>query len=299
VAEDTPEHQTKAQLDKKYHTLLGKHKALNHERNELDMELRALEEAELAAARDEQQLMAQVDRAEAEAAALDSELAEQAQKLQRAGRQGEQLVAEHATRCKADGSDPSLAHKDFVLRQLRDTVGRIMRGVDGVVKNNDDLAVQLQMLYDQHGIKPPTRSVPGSRYGSSRGSSVASSTRSTARRTAPRTLPPTANDVVAKYSSQRPISTTTFEFGLPATRPQSGRSMLTSRGTARHPAPHGSASSRTRGARARGGGGVAGGTGLSVAGSRPISASSSASSRRSAATGVSGRRTRSTRPAFG
>ena len=56
VAEDTPEHQTKAQLDKKYHTLLGKHKALNHERNELDMELRALEEAELAAARDEQQL---------------------------------------------------------------------------------------------------------------------------------------------------------------------------------------------------------------------------------------------------
>lgn len=60
-----------------YQTLLEKHKALNHERNELDMELRALEEADMAAARDEQQLQAKVDRANAELGALDSELTEQ------------------------------------------------------------------------------------------------------------------------------------------------------------------------------------------------------------------------------
>lgn len=74
-------------------------------------------------------------------------------------------MVEHRTRSKAEGVDPMLAHKDFQLRQLRDTVGRIMRGIDGVVKNNADVAVQLQMLYDQHGIKAPSHSVPGSRYG--------------------------------------------------------------------------------------------------------------------------------------
>ncbi|EGD75677.1 hypothetical protein PTSG_07797 [Salpingoeca rosetta] len=307
VSEDTPEQQTKAQLEKKYHTLLEKHKALNHERNELDAELRALEEADLAAARDEQQLQSQVDRAAAELSALDSELTEQMHKLQRATRQSEQLKAEHAARAKADGNDAELAHKDFQLRQLRDTIGRMMRGIDGVVRNNADVAVQLQMLYDQHGIKAPTHSVPGSRYGSSRGSSVAS-TRST-RRTTQRTLPPTANDVVAKYTSQRPVSTTTFEFGLP-TRPESGRSGLTTRPTTRSTAARtrgtrksttvtaGRTSAGPRGTRTTASAGGLGG--LSVSGSRPLSARSSASTRRSAAS-TSGARgaARRGRPTYG
>lgn len=65
-----------------YYTLVDKHKVLNHERNELDMELRALEEAYGAASRDEHQLQAQVDRASSEVAALEAELFEQKVKIQ-------------------------------------------------------------------------------------------------------------------------------------------------------------------------------------------------------------------------
>eukprot|EP00049_Salpingoeca_infusionum_P006175 m.102360 g.102360 ORF g.102360 m.102360 type:complete len:1027 (-) comp13219_c1_seq8:3404-6484(-) len=304
VTTTSREAEAKEALSTKYRTLMDTYKHKRRERREFEEELSVLEDAYAAVEAEERGIAGRVQQLQADAADVDRDLDRQEAKLQRATTMSRQLWEEH--RAKVKGDDESLHEKDFRWRQLRETIGRVLRDVDAVVRDNPDIAIQLQMMYDRAGIKAAP-SVPGSRMGSTIGSSSkASSVRSRAvssKSTASastRTMPLTAADAVAQYTASRAhvVVPTQLEFGLgitpsvPHTPSGSAHSSARAGGAARPSRPTSSASStassrrhRTSGSTLKGaprsGAKKKGGSGssmLSVSGSRPASVQSKARS---------------------
>lgn len=206
VGENDSDASKKEQLEAQHRTVMDRFRHSRRERNKLQAKAEQLRTISSHAESEVESRYNDINETSAAIANLDSELASQQAKFDRAESTAKQIVKMH----RKDAGDPTSeteAELDFKLKHMKDFNRSILSSLDALVQQHPEIGTELSMLYEQAGIDAKAM-LPRRMGGSSVTSSRASvSSRGSSRRTQPSTA--------AQAAARRNIATPkTVQIGL-------------------------------------------------------------------------------------